>query len=349
MGVIVGETPTRQAPPRPRPGVAMLVAVAAATVAVFVFGSPGGPPETGTEESPTLVLDPITVDDGYWRPEATVEVSAFDARRAGGRYVFGAGTDIVSIGPDGTVSTSPLPGIRSLGGVTTAGDRVVAYGTDGTGPAVWLSDGGADPTFDRVTVPLDGLLLAASMRGEELTVIGTRSGEQNVRIAARWTPSDGSWLLEPIDAPHGRISSVAGGFVARGALGPDRDGYFFSPDGTDWAPVGEVVIKHVGDYAAMVGTDEGLVLRVVGDDRTLTPPEWPIVAVWDLGEKVWLQARSTAWWSDDGSVWHPVPLDRAHGLGNGIPIALPFEDGLVAVVERLVNQPRQTFVWESGS
>lgn len=255
------------------------------------------------------------------------------------------GGNIALLSADGSTRRPELPGMRQFRGVVTAGEMVVAYGHADSGPALWTTSDAAGP-WVRHDLPWDGSVQAVSLVDRFVVVLGT-AGNDWVRTSSGWPlPSDESgWQLAPIKPPGTVVFSVADGFVARSLT---EDEYLHSTHGTRWAPYAQVIIHPVGEVAALVQGPTGLGLRLSGDSRTVTPPEWPVSALWRNNGRIWIQTPSAAWWSSDGQRWNELPFDAESGYPGGLPLLLPFADRAIVAVGPTDLARRDLFTWHVG-
>ena len=98
----------------------------------------------------------------------------------------------------------------------------------------------------------------------------------------------------------------------------------------------------------MVEGPTGLRLRLPGDTRIVTPPEWPVSGLWRSNGRIWIQTPSAAWWSRDGQRWNELPFDEEAGYPGGLPVLLPFADRAIVAVGPTDLARRDLFTWHVG-
>lgn len=343
MSVIVGEQPQGTTPKgsRPRPILIVLITLAAAVVLARA-GPTATTPETDGEIQPPVSTPELPRG---WTASGSITARFLTPARAGDAMMIQLGGDIALLSADGSTRRPELPGMRQFRGVVTADDMVVAYGHTDTGPTLWTTTDVAG-TWERHDMPWDGSVQAVSLVDRRVVVLGT-AGADWVRTSAAWPPpsDESDWRLEPIEPPGTVVFSVADGFVARSLI---EDEYLHSADGTRWASYAQVIIHPVGEVAALVQGPTGLGLRLSGDDRILTPPEWPVSALWRNNGRIWIQTPSAAWWSRDGQRWNELPFEMDEGYPGGLPLLLPFADRAIVAVGPTDLARRDLFTWHVG-
>lgn len=342
MGVIAAEG-AREPTVRARPGVPLAVAVgllAALAIAVgSVPSSPIGHPG---------VVEPLDTG-GRWVPWTTVDVTAFEAVRFGRIYLLRTQDRLVTLDETGATAVVDLEGMVRLRGVTTDGEQAVAFGADRTGPALWTTVDTGD--WSHVPLPWAGAVQTVAIVDGALVALGIDRVQGGRQIAATSSGEPGAvWTIRKVDVPDTAVAAVRGGFVGYGRTVGDDAQYLFSADGAAWTPFARSILRPVGEIAAVVDSAHVRSLRVVGDARLVTPPEWPVAALWKVDDRIWVQTPSAAWWSADGTAWNRIPLDRSHGIEGGIPTMLPFRDRLAVAMdfERMRSWSRDVLVWTLG-
>jgi hypothetical protein len=154
--------------------------------------------------------------------------------------------------------------------------------------------------------------------------------------------------VEEIDGPDSVLVSTGDGHVGRERLGDGPIQYIHSTDGITWTPA-DVIVNNAGEVAAFVLVDEITTFRIPGEERVIRPPGLPASALWRVQDRIWVETPTAAWWSEDGSRWTPLPIDRAHGIEGAAPILLPFPDRAMLSVGGTQGVPRETYVWILGS
>lgn len=343
MSVIVGEQPQDTTPKGRRPITILIVLV---TLSAAVVLARAGPTST-TPESDGEIQPPVSTPQlpPGWMATGSITARFLTPAQAGEDMMIQLGGTIALLSADGSTRRPELPGMRQFRGVITADDMVVAYGHTDTGPALWTPTGAASP-WQRLDMPWDGSVQAVSLVDSRVVVLGT-AGEDWVRTSARWPPSsdEAAWRVTPIQPPGTVVYSVADGFVARSLT---ADEYLHSADGATWASYSQVIIHPVGEVAALVEGTTGFDLRLSGDSRTVTPPEWPVSALWRNNGRIWIQTPSAAWWSRDGQRWNELPFGTEDGYPGGLPLLLPFVDRAIVAVGPTDLARRDLFTWHVG-
>ncbi len=347
MGVLVAGTDPdppdlgrSRRPASPAVGV-VLAAVALGLIALPT--SPGADQATSPERRPGVAL----TDSGRWIPWSQSTVLAFDATRLGDRYLIPVAGTIESLGADGVTRSEVLPGVEFVRGVSSDGEHAVAFGMDERGPALWLTAG--EDVWTRVRLPWQGTVQAAAISDGAVTLIGVDDTRAR-RIVAKWSGTAGTgWRVLESGAPDAALLPVEGGFVARGRIADGPVQYLISRDGLTWEPFATRIVNTVGEVAAIVETGSGDVVQIPGDDRLIRPPEWPIAALWRVGDRIWIQTPTAAWWSTDGTRWTRLALDRRHGIRAGAPVLLPFTDRAAVSVGGTVGSPQDIYMWILGT
>ena len=192
-------------------------------------------------------------------------------------------------------------------------------------------------------------MLGVAIEESEVVAVGidSSSGLRWVSARTEWGLT-GEWDTETIGVPGTAIIPTGSDFVARGRIDGDEPGYLRSSNGNAWEPLAPMVLSEMGEVAEVTSDDDGLGLRLLDDDRILRPPDWPVRAVWNRGERIWIQTSSAAWWTTDGIEWTELPMDRDHGLPLGSPTILPFDDRVVALVAANPSSQQTIHVWYLG-
>lgn len=343
MNVIVGEQPQGTAPKgrQPIPILIVLVTLTAAVVLARA-GPTASTPQTEGEIQPPVSTPQLPQE---WMATGSITARFITPARAGDALMIQNGLDITLLSPDGSTRRPELPGLRQFRGVVTADDRVVAYGGSDTGPALWIATD-IDVPWQRVDMPWDGSVQAVSLADHRIVVLGT-AGSEWVRTSSAWPPpSDGAdWPLAPINPPGAGIYPVANGFIARSL---DWDEWLHSTDGSRWVSYAEMIAQPIGEIAAFVSGPTGLALQLAGDPRTVTPPEWPVSALWRTNSRIWIQTPTAAWWSRDGQRWNELPFDEESGYPGGLAILLPFSDRAIIALNGDELGRRDLFTWHVG-
>lgn len=343
MSVIVGEQPQGTTPTGRRRAPILIVLVGLTAAVVLARAAP----TSTTPESEGEIRPPVSTPQlpQGWIPSGSITARFITPARAGEALMIQNGMNITLLSADGSTRRPELPGMRQFRGVVTADDRVVAYGDSDTGPALWIA---ADPgvPWRRVDLPWDGSVQAVSLVDRRVVALGT-VGSAWVRTGAAWPPpsDESEWRVAPIDPPGTVVFPVADGFVARSL---EEAEWLHSTDGTRWASYAEVITHPVGEVAAVVEGPTGLKLRLPGDPRTVTPPEWPVSGLWRIGGRIWIQTPSAAWWSRDGRRWNELPFDEESGFPGGLPMLLPFADRAIIALNGTELGRRDLFTWHVG-
>lgn len=344
MGVIVGghgPDPARQ--DRSTRLSFAVTAVALAVMAGFFLTGPA----PGDDESGEMT-GMLLVDSGRWLPWGTSRATPFDADRLADTYLLSGSGGVSAFDASGETVFVPLPGVDSLRGVTADGTTGIAYGASAEGPAIWRTGDGRE--WELVPLPWQGAVQAASLVDGAVVALGIDTTEGPHQVAGRWSGEDADpWVTQVVDAPDTIFHPVEGGFVAFGRLQGGAPGYLFSSDGVRWEALADNVVIPVGELAAVVEDELGRGLRIPGDDRRISPPEWPVAALWRVGERIWVQTPAAAWWSLDGRRWTRLPLDRSHGIEQGLPTLFPFDDRAAVFVGGTRGEPREILMWILGA
>lgn len=343
MSVIVGEPPqgTSERGRRPIPILVVLIALSAAVVLARA-GPTATTPGTETEIQPPVSTPRLPPG---WTAGGSITARFLTPAQAGDDMMIQMGGALALLSADGTTRRPDLPGLRQFRGIVSADDIVVAYGHTDAGPALWSATV-ADHPWQRLDMPWDGSVQAVSLVDRRIVVLGT-AGSDWVRTSAPWPPpSDGSgWRVTTIDPPGTVVYPVADGFVARSLTLPE---WLHSTDGVRWSSYAEVMMHPIGEVAAVVSGPSGLRLRLAGDARTVSPPEWPVSALWRNSGRIWIQTPSAAWWSVDGQRWNELPFDEESGYPGGLPLLLPFSDRAIVAVGPTDLARRDLFTWHVG-
>lgn len=342
MSVIVGEQPQATTPTGGRPTQILVVLIVLSAAAVLAFAGP-----SATQESEAEIQPPVSnpaLPPG-WTASGSITARFLTPALAGEAMMIQMGGDIALLSADGSTRRPELPGLRQFRGVVSADNIVVAYGDSDKGPALWITTD-TDVPWQRVHLPWDGSVQAVSVADRQIVVLGT-VGSEWVSASSAWPPQsdDADWRLAPIDPPGTVVFPVADGFVARSL---EKDEWLHSTDGSLWASYAEVITHPVGEVAAVVAGPTGLELRMPGDPRTVTPPEWPVSALWRNNGRIWIQTPSAAWWSSNGRRWHELPFDEESGFPGGRPVLLPFADRAIIAVGPTDLARRDLFTWHVG-
>lgn len=223
-----------------------------------------------------------------------------------------------------------------LATVVASGERYVAGGSDGTAPAVFVSDDGsnwraADPFYD----PPPCLDVSASCVPDTVTALAVLDGRflaalSGTREGEIWASAEGlAWArvgdireaLVPIlgDEPQVVIVDMASDgsrvlAIGRAGHGRSRAYVWASTDGATWT-------------TASLGTGEGLAIAIGPDGLAAS-------SVDDQG-------RGVMWSSLDGLIWSPAATEP----GTAIALALTAaEDGYLAVGSRGATVDESTVV-----
>lgn len=345
MGVVVGGTDPLEPPSPPGSGhvrlprgLALIPAAAALVALGFVLfpAAPGPAPGGGLEAITEL-------DTGRWIPVGHGTLDPFDARRLADRYLFVVTGGIASIDIDGVTTVASVDGNPHR--ITSTGNLAVAHGTDPHGrPTIWTSTDGA--RWSAEVMPWQGSVLAVAVRPDGLIVLGIDQRRQR-EIVAR-THGRG-WAVTAADIPNTGLWSTGTGIVGRDRLDDGTVGYLHTANGIDWEPIGSHLSLHWGDVATIHDDGGTTVLRVADSGLVVRPPETPVSSLWILGERIWLQTPSAAWWSTDGMRWSPMPIDRARGVDRGAPVLLPFTDRAILSVGGARGVAREIYMWILGA
>lgn len=341
MSVIVGQQPEATTPTGRRPIPILIVLIALTAAAVLTRAGPSATPKGEGDMTP--VSSPALPRG--WAASGSITARFLGPEQAGEAMMIQMEGQIALLSADGSIRRPKLPGIQQFRGVVTAEDMVVAYGNSDTGPALWVAAVAGGP-WQRLDMPWDGSVQAVSLVDRRVMVLGTDSSGWLRAISAWPPPSDDSeWRLARIDPPGTVVYPVADGFVARSL---DRAGWLHSRDGSLWASYATAIAHPVGELAAVVEGPTGLELRIPGDTRTVTPPEWPVSGLWRNNGRIWIQTPSAAWWSSDGRRWHELPFDEESGFPGGRPVLLPFADRAIIAVGPTDFGRRDLFTWHVG-
>jgi hypothetical protein len=314
-----------------------------AATATLVVRSPTTDTTATTDASSRLPV----VDSDRWIPLALSTAPPYDARRLGSYYLFGTPGGVAKIDEEGVTTHSTLAGLRLLRGVASDGETAVAFGLDEHGPSLWTTTDAV--SWTPLRLPWQGTVQAVAVVDDGLAVIGIDAvGGRQIAAHSSGTP-DAPWNVQEIDGPDSVLVSTGDGFVGRGRLGDGPTQYLHSSDGVAWTPFADIIVNNVGELAAFVFVDGLATLRIPGDERVIRPPGLPVSALWRVEERIWVQTPTAAWWSEDGSRWSPLPIDRAHGIEAGAPVLLPFPDRAMLSVGGTRGVPRETYVWILGS
>jgi len=347
MSVIVGgadpDTPPAGTPlpGRSRTGWTVL-AVAAAALTVFGLVLLPSSPVGNLSADPDHFADASAIDTGRWIPIGESRQDAFNARRLGDRYFAVVGGNLAWIASDGSTGTVDLGGGAAR--ITSAEDTVVAHGSMDGRPALWTSTDGR--TWLPTQLPWEGSVQAVAIGSDRLVVLGVDTRRDREIIARSL---DKGWAVQAADIPDTGLVSTGTGFVGRGRLADGTTGYLYSRDGLNWEQVGPALSLHEGDVASLHYEDGGTILRTPGVAGDIRAPATPVSALWRVGDRIWLQTPGVVWWSTDGTRWSPLRLDRRHGISQGAPLLLPFEDRALVSVGGARGVPRQIFTWILGA
>lgn len=316
-----------------------LVLVGGATVIASTAGDPLAVSPTEVERVPVL-------DTGRWISAGSHGSDPFDARPIAGFYVYltedRAGVE--RIGPDGRTSVVSLgPGATPLR-LTSDGKTAVIWGTDHGRTALWVSSDGQD--WKRRLLPWNGTVQAVAIRPEGLVILGIDRDRDRQVVA---TEFESGWAVAATDAPPTGLRSTGTAMLGRGRGGDGDVAYLASVDGRNWIRIGAELSLNVGDVAIFEGEGKDRVLRLPESGRIVRPPEWPVAALWDTGDRIWLQTPSAVWWSADGERWSPLRLTSDLGVESGSPVLLPFEDRALLSVGGARGSARQLLVWILGT
>ena len=341
MSVIVGGTDPRRAdvPGPRRPPVAVVVAVIAAGVLAYA-ALPSSPTDRGTDG--TGFTEAPLVDSGRWLRAGSGTLASYDPRRLGDRYLFVTPTGVTTMDSSGTTRAHRFGGDAAPQRITSDGRTAVVHGRIGDRPALWISTDGT--RWRRQEVPWSGSVLAVAISPDLLTVLGLAEGHEVVGVL-----EDDGWTVVETDAPDTGLWSTGEGIIGRGRQPDGSTGYVYSTDGLAWEPIGVLLSAHIGDVLSLHDEAGTVVARMPGTDIRIRPPALPIVAYWELENRLWLQTQAAVWWSSDGSRWSPLPVDRAHGVMGGSPILLPFADRALITVGGARGSPRTVYTWILGA
>ena len=341
MSVIVGGTDSRQqdAPGPRRPSALVALVVSAVGVLAYV-ALPSAPGSRGTERVGFTEAAPV--DSGRWLRAGTSTLAAYEPRRLGDHYVVVTESGVTTMDASGTTSEHRFGGDANPQRITSDGRTAVVFGRVGDRLALWTSTDAS--RWERDDVPWSGSVLAVAIRPGHLTVLGLDGGREVVGHL-----ESGRWSVTATDAPDTGLWSTGEGIVGRGRQPDGTIGYLYSTDAVTWDPIGQYLSSHIGDVLTLENVAGEIVARVPGTGMTIRPPDLPIVAYWDVGDRHWLQTQTAVWWSRDGSRWSPLPLDRAHGVMGGSPILLPFSDRALITVGGARGSPRTIYAWILGA
>jgi hypothetical protein len=250
--------------------------------------------------------------------------------------------DLSWIASDGGTGTVDLGGAAAR--ITSAENTLVAHGQVDGWPVLWKSTDGRE--WHESLLPWEGSVQAVAISSGRLVVLGIDS-RRDREIVAR--SLDQGWAVQAADTPDTGLVSTGTGFVGRGRLVDATTGYLYSRDGLTWEPVGPALSLHEGDVASLHYEGGATILRTPGVAGDIRPPATPVSALWRVGERIWVQTPGVVWWSTDGTRWSPLRLDRRHGIGQGAPLLLPFEDRALVSVGGARGAPRQILVWILGA
>ncbi|MEX1043142.1 MAG: hypothetical protein WD020_00730 [Acidimicrobiia bacterium] len=343
MGVIVREAP-EESPQQDRPA-GLLTSTLLVLGAVAVLAGTGtsltGVP-AGTAEIEPLA-DAPAAESGRWLPTGAINARFLSPRWIGNAYLIESDAGTMILRPDGSTMESGLHGLEDVRGASTHGPATIVFGRGVDGPTLWTVNRTGE--WDSVQLPWQGSVQAVATVDGDVVVLGTDHDREWISGRHPW-PDDGiwdEWVVRPIDPPGTVVRSVDGGFVARSLT---ADEYLISEDGNEWLPFATLLIHPVGEVAA-VESGTRPTLRLVGDDRVITPPEWPVSALWRIDDRIWIQTPRAAWWSDDGWRWNRLPFDQASGFVGGLYILLPFSDRAMIVGPTEMGR-RDLYTWFLG-
>jgi len=342
MSVIVGEQPQDTAPKGSGPMRILFVLI---TVSAAVVLARAGPTST-TPEAQGEIQPPVSTPQlpQEWIASGSITARFITPARAGDALMIHTGLDVILLSADGSTRRPELPGMRQFRGVATADDMVVAYGRSDSGPALWITTDVHLP-WQRIDMPWDGSVQGVSLVDRRIVVLAT-VGSEWMQTTAAWPPPDDSeWSLTQINPPGPVVYLVAGGFISRSL---DWDEWLHSTDGSRWVSFADSALHPSGEVAGVVHGATGLEIRLAGDPRIVTPPEWPVSALWRINGRIWIQTPSAAWWSRDGQRWNELPFDTESGYPGGLPVLLPFSDRAIIALNGDQFGRRDLFTWHVG-
>lgn len=319
----LGDTSPHRVGPRP------LTLVVTFAMVVLLFGLVtarfGG---QGTIIDSPMLTEPV-VEPGFITV-AELEASPWEPFRVSGGYLFRAEDgSLAAITDEDEFLWVGLTGLRTLFGAIAGNDESIAYGMSNLGPAIWRSTDLKTWTMERL--PWEGTVLAAMADDSGTRLIGIQAnGSEFSYVLA--TDTKGVWQVNAApDTPDTGIAPAPGGFVGRGrATDGGGYGYLFSTDGLEWTYQslrGVGVNRNGGQVPSFVIEEGGpAMLRLPGDDRTFTPPGWPISSIWVEAETFWIQTIGDAWSSSDLVEWARYPIGRETGVDNGFSMLIPVGD-----------------------
>lgn len=307
---------------------------------------------TGTsltgEPAGTAMIEPLAdapaADSGRWLPTGAVKARFLSPRWIGNAYLIQSDAGPMILRPDGSTMAPELHGLEDVRGASTHGPATIVFGRAVDGPTLWTANRTGD--WDSVLLPWEGSVQAVATVGGDVVVLGTDRDREWISGRHPW-PEDGvwdEWVVQPINPPGTGVISVDGGFVARSLIADDE--FLFSEDGDEWLPFATYLAYPVGEVAAVEASSTST-LRFAGDDRVITPPEWPVSALWRVDDRIWIQTPRAAWWSDDGWRWNRLPFDQASGYVGGLSVLLPFSDRAMIVGPTEMGR-RDLYTWFVG-
>lgn len=334
---------------RARP--AMVAIAALIVLGAITVGRPQAPSPTGDPSlaiPPSVAITPLLLHDaGRWVQTGLATGEPRRATRSSVGYVLPDRDGVVIITDDDRSVRVPLPDLETVRGITADASRIVVYGQSPAGPALWESPDGSTWTLHRL--PWQGSVRMATLDGGRLMVFGItpdRDGLTGV-IAIEGT-SAGGWDLTPAPPPPSRVLGIPGAFVIRDRHPDDGDyRYYATADMVLHEPFADrLLISSAGLTAGVIDTAAGPRLVAPPLETVIDPPEWPVVALWQEGTRIWLQSAESVWTSFDGLQWDEISLDRT--VWDGVAIALPVgEDPRVVVSEG--TGVLRIFRWTQGS
>lgn len=327
------------------PGLRRTVGILLVGVALAAFATFRSTPTLNRTENTSVPVEDVGLQSGRWVAVGTHDTDPFGARRIDDHYVYVThdGRGVERIGVDGGIDRVTFGSAVQLTRLTSDGTTAVVYGTDRRRPAIWISTDGL--RWTRRILPWDGAVQAVAIRPDGLVVLGHDRTRNRQLTAVEFRSG---WAVQESEAPPTGLWSTGRGIVGRDRLEDGTPGYVHSTDGRRWTTIGTQLSLHTGDVATIHGEGREQVLRLPETGQVIHVPEWPVAALWDLGDRLWIQTPTAVWWSTDGMRWSPLRLSPGLETPYGVPVLLPFADRALISVGGARGSERRLMAWILG-